>query len=327
MTERLETMPKACGSRHFRADVRLVRAPDRKRSGLQRGVRVIWFPDEIGDLVWDKGPDMLGPDLRMLLDDADMLAAGEEIAGRSDRNAAFLAALCPQVYDLSRFQATDFVMVGCGGLGSQIAIQLAALGARRFLLIDGDRIEASNLNRLTFAAAEDIGLLKTEVLARYLVSRFSASVETVPEFATGADAVRSILQRTRLPFVLLAGDDARLARSFLAACHRVAPTPPPYLHVGYVGAHCMAGPLVAQPEDACPFCGSAAEITADEGFVAPSALANNALIAGFAVSQIAMERLTGRSALSGHRWLLDLQTGRTRLRPVLKHLQCKVCHP
>lgn len=327
MTERSETLPTGCDSARFRVDVRLVHAPDRKCSGLQRGVRVVWFPDNIGDLVWDKGPELLGPELRTLLDDADMLEVGDNVAGCGDRNAVFLAALCPEPCDLARFQATEFVIVGCGGLGSQIAIQLAALGAHRFLLIDGDRIEASNLNRLAFATAADIGQMKTEILARYLVSRFSASVEILSEFAVGTDAVQSILTETRLPFVVLAGDDARLARSFLAAYHGAVAEPPPYLHVGYVGQHCMAGPLVVLPGDACPFCGSAAEIVADAGFVAPSALANNALIAGFAVSQIAMERLAGRSVLSGHRWLFDLQTGRSQLRPVSKHPKCKVCQP
>jgi len=327
VTEHMQSPSTVCGQAQFRTDVRLVHAPDRKRTGLQRGIRVVWFPDNIGNLVWDHGPELLGPELRAVLDDADMLCSDEGVRPGSDRNAVFLTALCPGPCDLARFQETDFVIVGCGGLGSQIAIQLAALGARHFMLIDGDRIEASNLNRLTFATAADIGLPKTETLKGYLELRFGVSVQALSEFATGAAAVQAILQRTRLPFLVLAGDDAHLARRFLSAHHAAVSAPPPYLHVGYVGAHCMAGPLVAVAEDACPFCGSAAEIIADAGFVAPSALANNALIAGFAVSQIAIERLTRRSVLSGHRWLFDLQTGRTQLRPILKHPECKVCQP
>ncbi len=39
-------------------------------------------------------------------------------------------------------------LVGCGGIGAVLAEQLARLGVRRWLLIDPDRVEVSNLNRL-----------------------------------------------------------------------------------------------------------------------------------------------------------------------------------
>lgn len=41
-----------------------------------------------------------------------------------------------------------FVVIGCGGIGFYAALFLAMIGKRRLLLIDGDRIEAKNLNRL-----------------------------------------------------------------------------------------------------------------------------------------------------------------------------------
>lgn len=46
-------------------------------------------------------------------------------------------------------------IVGLGGGGSHIAQQLAHLGVANFLLIDPDRVEESNLNRLIGATAED----------------------------------------------------------------------------------------------------------------------------------------------------------------------------
>lgn len=327
MTANNHAQSTGCGRAQFRADVRLVHAPDRKRSGLQRGLRVVWLPDDVADFIWERGPDVLGSAFHAFLKEADMLAEDEHLSEASDRNAVFLSALCAGPRDLAGFQDTDFVIVGCGGLGSQIAVQLAALGAHNFFLVDGDRIDESNLNRLTWATRQDVGQLKTDRLASYLSSRFSATVLTLPEFATGSEAVRLIMAYARNPFLVLAGDNASLARQFLTAYHAFSAAFPPYLHVGYVGAHCIAGPLVARPDDACPFCNSAAEVANDSGFVAPSALANNALIAGFAVSQIAMERLTRRSILCGHRWLFDLRTGRAGLRSISKHPECKVCHP
>jgi len=46
-------------------------------------------------------------------------------------------------------------IVGLGGGGSHIAQQLTHLGVTKFLLIDPDRVEESNLNRLVGATAED----------------------------------------------------------------------------------------------------------------------------------------------------------------------------
>src|SRR5439155_22301742 len=42
-------------------------------------------------------------------------------------------------------------LVGCGGLGAVFAEQLARLGVRRWLLIDPDCVEVTNLNRLPCA--------------------------------------------------------------------------------------------------------------------------------------------------------------------------------
>ncbi|CDZ45823.1 ThiF family adenylyltransferase [Neorhizobium galegae] len=222
---------------------------------------------------------------------------------------------------------TDFIIVGCGGLGSQIACQLAALGARNFFLVDGDRIEESSQNRMSWGTVEETGRLKSDRLATYLASRFSAAVAIMTQFADGAEAARLTLARTRKPFLILAEDDVCLARQFLAEYHAAVPEPPPYLHVGQTGPYCVAGPLVAQPDDACPFCCSTLPASVDTGMAAPPSPADNALIACFAVSQIAIERLTQRSSSRGHRWLFNPAVGHASLHPVSKSLDCKVCQP
>jgi molybdopterin/thiamine biosynthesis adenylyltransferase len=59
-------------------------------------------------------------------------------------------------------------IVGLGGLGSIIAQQLSHLGVRSFVLVDDDRVERSNLNRLVGATARDVGHLKAELAARQI---------------------------------------------------------------------------------------------------------------------------------------------------------------
>jgi hypothetical protein len=61
-------------------------------------------------------------------------------------------------------------VVGAGGTGSLAAQQLAHLGVPRFILIDPDMVEATNLNRLVGATPADIGEWKVEIAARHIRS-------------------------------------------------------------------------------------------------------------------------------------------------------------
>jgi molybdopterin/thiamine biosynthesis adenylyltransferase len=57
------------------------------------------------------------------------------------------------------------VIVGLGGTGSIIAQYLAHLGVRRFILVDPDTLEESNLNRVLGSTALDVGRPKVDVAA------------------------------------------------------------------------------------------------------------------------------------------------------------------
>lgn len=58
-------------------------------------------------------------------------------------------------------------VIGLGGIGSVVSLQLAHLGVGELVLIDGDLVEASNLSRIAGATKDDVGRPKVEVAARY----------------------------------------------------------------------------------------------------------------------------------------------------------------
>ena len=64
-------------------------------------------------------------------------------------------------------------VVGLGSVGSIIAETLARIGATDILLIDADRVEEHNLDRLLYATASDVGRFKVDMMAERL--RCSAS--------------------------------------------------------------------------------------------------------------------------------------------------------
>ncbi|MFW5955132.1 MAG: molybdopterin-synthase adenylyltransferase MoeB [Rhodothermales bacterium] len=61
-----------------------------------------------------------------------------------------------------RLRETSVLLIGAGGLGSPLSLYLAAAGVGRVGLIDGDRVERSNLQRQILYREKDIGCDKTE---------------------------------------------------------------------------------------------------------------------------------------------------------------------
>lgn len=68
-----------------------------------------------------------------------------------------------------RMKAACVGIAGAGGLGSNAAMMLARSGAGRLIVIDGDKVEPSNLNRQHYFPAH-VGRPKVEALAEQLLA-------------------------------------------------------------------------------------------------------------------------------------------------------------
>lgn len=67
-----------------------------------------------------------------------------------------------------RFDQAEVVVVGVGGLGSPVALSLAAAGIGGIRIVDADVVELSNLQRQTLFVAADVGRPKVEAAAERL---------------------------------------------------------------------------------------------------------------------------------------------------------------
>lgn len=61
-------------------------------------------------------------------------------------------------------------VLGLGGVGGPAALYLAAAGIGSLVLVDGDRVEASNLNRQILFGSSDLGRPKAYLAAQLLLS-------------------------------------------------------------------------------------------------------------------------------------------------------------
>lgn len=121
---------------------------------------------------------------------------------------------------------TTILIAGCG-MGSAPAICATRTGFRKFVLVDGDIVDAHNLNR-QFYVNDDIGRPKVECLKRHILAiNPDAEVEAIaenldanniPEVLAKCDVVFDTVDFVDLPAVLgLHGEAARQGKPLFTA--------------------------------------------------------------------------------------------------------------
>lgn len=88
-------------------------------------------------------------------------------AGWNGFEEAVAAALGPD--NLKKIQQVTVGIAGAGGLGSNCAVNLVRSGFRKFVIVDFDKIEYSNLNR-QFYFYHQVGRSKVEALQENLLA-------------------------------------------------------------------------------------------------------------------------------------------------------------
>lgn len=76
----------------------------------------------------------------------------------------------------------EVMFIGCGGTGAVIADHLARAGIKKFILVDGAKLDGPDLNRQFPFRRQDIGAFKAEALARILSQEFEAKARAEIRF-------------------------------------------------------------------------------------------------------------------------------------------------
>ncbi len=169
-------------------------------------------------------------------------------------------------------EATDAIIVGLGGLGCPASLALALAKVARLTLVDGDRVELSNLPRQPWYRTGDVGRPKAVVVAERLAGAFPGLQVTALVETARTDTVEGLL---RGHGVAIDGTDSVGAKYLLSDA--VARTRVPVVFGGVVQLEARAfriapgGPCLrclfgeAPSEEEVPTCGRAGVLGALAG--------------------------------------------------------------
>ncbi len=290
--------------------------------------------EEVGDLISQL------QELEVVEDaaDDDLLPSGE--LARFDRQLRYFSDIGPVGLTPSecqgRLREAKVAVLGVGGLGGWAAWALACCGVGEMWLIDGDRVEVSNLNRQIFYTEADLGLLKVEAATARLRAFNSAMKVTstarrlesqaeIAEFIAGSDIV---IDAADWP----AHDIERWCNS---ACFEAGI---PYITMSHFPPIARVGPLYVPGRTGCFACQETSyrreyplfDVAVEQRRAKASPAATLGPACGLIGGQVGldvMHLLTGLAEPStlGVSHIYDLRTMEIEREPVVPEPGCPVC--
>lgn len=301
--------------------------------------------------VWTVANDRTTVDVRTVGKILNIVRAGPEGVAARDYHARQRLALGEDGQTTLRHLHVG--IVGLGGTGSVAFVQLAHLGVGAITLVDGDRVERSNVSRILGASASDAGVTwKVDVAARYAEHLGLGTRLGVHRGNLGADVSAAALEACD---VVLSCVDRHLPRALLnrLAYERAVPVIDmgSALRVSNTGA-VIAGAgrvVIIGPDRPCLACWghvdanririeslSAEDRASDaaDGYIdgadvpQPSVVAFNTTIAGAAVIEL-LRIVTGFAGTEEPpmRLSFDFENGTVRRNRLAASDHCTICRP
>ncbi len=279
-------------------------------------------------------------ELGLVEDAADDDRLGTAELARFDRQLRYFSDVADDGLAASecqaRLRAARVVVFGVGGLGGWAAWSLACCGVGEMLLIDGDRVEISNLNRQILYTESDVGEPKASIACERLAAFNSAiTIETIARrLESEADVAAAI---EGYDFVLDAADWPAhdVERWVNSACFAAGI---PYITMSHFPPVARVGPLFVPGRTGCFACQEAAyrrayplfDETVEQRRAQPSPAATLGPACGMIGGQVGIEvlhHLTGLCEPStlGVAHIHDLRTSQVRREPVVQEPDCAVC--
>jgi molybdopterin-synthase adenylyltransferase len=236
----------------------------------------------------------------------------------------------------ARLEGSRVAVLGVGGLGGESAWSLACCGVGEMVLVDGDRVEISNLNRQTLYRESDIGRLKAEAAAERLRDFNSATrIESVAQRLDGEEAIAQVIAGSDVVIDAADWPAHEIEEWVNSACFAAGI---PYITMSHFPPIARVGPLYVPGKTGCFSCQVAAyrraypmfDIAIEQRRAKPSPAATLGPACALIGGQIGLDilhLLTGLAEPStqgvGH--IYDLRTMKVEREPVVPEPGCPIC--
>jgi molybdopterin-synthase adenylyltransferase len=155
------------------------------------------------------------------LDDESTSRTSSFLMSTSENCGDFLAKI-------RRLHSSRALILGCGGIGSLAAINMAGAGVKHLHLIDGDVIEPSNMNRQFFWTPKDKGRKKVEILQREIKIRYPETECSASDEFISEDGIKALAKN--FDILLLTADEPLGLGASLAELPNLAVAGGGYFH-------------------------------------------------------------------------------------------------
>lgn len=256
------------------------------------------------------------------------------------RQLAYFTDMLPYAADnhvpQEHLTAGTVVILGLGGVGSWVAQSLAAIGVGHLILVDGDTVELSNLNRQILYTEADLGDPKATVARERLRAiNEQIKITKIAQFLGSPQDMNRVVEKADL--VIEAADTPvhDLSRWVDVACrargipHITMSQIPPLVRIGPMFVPHKTGCLACyeKPDrDNFPFFDELVDQRRRNAPTAAATAAGCALIGGMVSSDV-MHYLTGLAtpATLGAAYTIDMQTLTITKETVQRDSSCPDC--
>lgn len=119
--------------------------------------------------------------------------------------------------NIDKIQNKTILIIGLGGVGSYTLETLVRTGIYKFIIVDGDSVDISNLNRQLMSLTDNIGLNKTDVWEdRILKINPKCKITKITEFITKDNLFK--LFEEKIDYVIDACDTLETKKEIIKYC-------------------------------------------------------------------------------------------------------------
>lgn len=237
---------------------------------------------------------------------------------------------------IENIKKSTLLNIGCGGIGNYLMYAYASFLPRRILMMDGDEVTLSNLNRQILFEMSDIGKKKVDAIVEHLEKRFPnvdyVGISAFADYSTLKELVEKYNDGNMI--ITISGDNSTTVNDAIkvAAEFKI-----PCLNIGYLNDYSVIGPFFIPKMGACPFCNDIGADYESNGYKelekfnskyrAPSSFINSSMASAMAMTDILMYfagDYEGINSLNSRVGIGNLEFNTERVE-LSRNESCKMC--